>query len=68
MAPSNEDKTSKEGRLTWSLANSPADIDGGAFIKFAKIKVVYVNHQNSPQMWVLIPPHFMGETTGVHNK
>lgn len=54
MAPSNEDKTSKEGRLTWSLANSPADIDEGAFIKFAKIKVVYLNKNSIPTLSTII--------------
>lgn len=54
MGLSNENKTSKAGRLPRSSAKSPADIDGGAFIKFAKIKVVYLNKNSIPTLSTII--------------
>lgn len=54
MALSNENKTSQVGRLTRCPANSPADIDGGAFIKFAKTKVVYLNKNSIPTLNIII--------------
>ena len=63
MALSNGNKTSKVGRLTRSSANSPADIDGGAFIKFGKTKVVYLNTNSIPTLntiIILIDTKFIG--------